>query len=102
MSVQVRPARPEDFEFLPLMKQFAGVRDEGLLDRYQSVLKSPDFLVLVATLEKRLIDYAPAQSYTSIWACMVIHFRDPNIRFSRSDFLNKTKARESNLEPAKS
>lgn len=64
MSVQIRSAQLEDFEFLvPLMKKFAGVRDEGLFDRYQSVLKSPDFLMLVATLEERVIGYAAAQSY---------------------------------------
>ena len=60
----VRLAQLEDFEALvPLMQQFAGVRDEGLFERYKSVLESPDFLVLVATFEGRVIGYAVAQSY---------------------------------------
>jgi GNAT superfamily N-acetyltransferase len=60
----VRLAQLEDFlNLVPLMKGFAGVRDDGLEDRFRRVVSSPDFVLVVAELEGGIVGYAMAQGY---------------------------------------
>jgi GNAT superfamily N-acetyltransferase len=64
MPLSVRQAQLEDFDALvPLMKQFAGVREQGLLERFRRVLASPDFVVFVSVLEENVIGYVVAQGH---------------------------------------
>lgn len=60
----IRSARPEDFPHLiPLMKSFAGVRDDGLEDRFRHVTSSADHVLVVAILEDSIVGYAMAQGH---------------------------------------
>ncbi len=62
--MDVRNARLEDFpNLVPLMRNFATTREDGLEDRFNRLISSPDFALIVAELEGGIVGYAMAQGY---------------------------------------
>jgi GNAT superfamily N-acetyltransferase len=62
--VDIRPASTRDFKQLQsLFLAFGSVNQDGLKARFLRIFESPDFCLLVAQTDKKIIGYALAQGY---------------------------------------